>query len=119
MKISTKSRFILTVLALTLGASSLPAATIARREKGVSDLYTCSSLSSRLTADERALLRLVREHLRVEGLGPLLPGERCMVKAAATGDSIWLGNTTNADDPPDNDPAVWAPLRRCPFRCWN
>jgi hypothetical protein len=107
MCIKISLRLAVTV-SLVFGVSSFVLASDSRKEPGVSDLYTCRT-STLVTADERALLRLANTHVRAEGLGPLLPGERCMVKAAATGYSIWLGASANADDPA-NDPAQWVKL---------
>jgi hypothetical protein len=106
MRISCCFTLALIMLALIVGATPVRAGS--RKEPGVSDLYTCASLAV-VAPDERALLNMVEAHLRAEGLGAILPGERCMVKAAATGYSIWLGKNVDADDP-DNDPGKWAAL---------
>jgi len=91
---------------LVMLIESTPGSAVAGKEPGVNDFSTCASLATVVTPDGRALLKLLMKHVRAERLGQILPGERCMVKAAATGRSIWLDKSFDDDDP-GNDPTRW------------
>jgi hypothetical protein len=81
--------------------------TVADPQAVNNDRVTCDALQTQDAANVAILEALVRKYARGSGLGQLRRSEGCLVAAAATGKSVWIGESSNPKSCSNDPSKAW------------